>query len=448
MRIDALYLRDVGPFGEARIDFQPRVSEDKADIHIFVGPNGTGKSTLLYAMAAVLGGVASRLGATHALRRLRSPDAQVAMLSGDAVIGLTHLLQARPGVSSDPFLQRAIHGRRQNGAQEWFSRDGAANFEGFWERQWTLSSDPSARQVPFFFAAFAYAGSRSLPDYRLTAIQEPNGGPLEQALSFDRTVAIDRLSQWLSSTFAKRAFARETNKPEDASRYNASIERIEAAVRRVIGGDLTLRMSYEPLQIVVERNGTAIGLDLLPDGLKSILSWVADLLMRLDRIPWENDVPLMERPFVLFLDEIDIHLHPAWQRRVLPMVQELFPKAQIFVTTHSPFVVSSVEGAWVYPLSLDSAGNATAGAPVESRAGTSFVTVLSSLFGIDERFDDVTEQALDAFYAKRDRIRAGETALFDELRDDAQRLSERSAEVGNIVWPEIYQIARQLRREL
>lgn len=54
---------------------------------------------------------------------------------------------------------------------------------------------------------------------------------------------------------------RETNKPEDASRYNASIERIESAVRSVIGGDLVLRMSYEPLQIVVERNGVAISLD-------------------------------------------------------------------------------------------------------------------------------------------------------------------------------------------
>lgn len=79
-------------------------------------------------------------------------------------------------------------------------------------------------------------------DYRLVAIQEPDVGPFAQALSFDQT-AIDRLSQWLSSTFARRAFARETNKPDDAARYNASIERIEAAVRGVIDGDLTLRMS-------------------------------------------------------------------------------------------------------------------------------------------------------------------------------------------------------------
>jgi hypothetical protein len=43
--------------------------------------------------------------------------------------------------------------------------------------------------------------------------------------------------------------------------------------------------------------------------------------MRLDRIPWHNNTPVLQRQFLLLLDEIDIHLHPAWQRKVLPLVQ-------------------------------------------------------------------------------------------------------------------------------
>ncbi len=447
MRIDAVYLRDVGPFREVKIDFQPRVSADKADVHIFVGPNGSGKSTLLYAMAAVVGGPSPRLGTEHAIRRLRSDASLIGMRVSTGTVALS-LRRSPPVVAFlDPFYAASslmASMTREN--MVWSHTTSASFFGEIWKQVEQFQAQPPA-STPFTFAAFAYAGSRSLPDYRLVAIQEPDAGPLAQALSFDRTVAIDRLSQWLSSTFAKRAFARETNKPEDASRYNASIERIESAVRRVIGGDLSLRMSYEPLQIVVERNGAAISLDLLPDGLKSILSWVADLLMRLDRLPWENDVPLLDRPFVLFLDEIDIHLHPAWQRRILPMVQDLFPKAQIFVTTHSPFVVSSVEGAWVYPLRIDADGAATADPPVESQAGTSFTTVLRSLFGIDERFDDTTERALDAFYDKRNRALGGDTAAWDELREEAQSLAARSVEVRNIVMPELYQVAKKLGRE-
>ncbi|MBK7937436.1 MAG: ATP-binding protein [Lewinellaceae bacterium] len=51
---------------------------------------------------------------------------------------------------------------------------------------------------------------------------------------------------------------------------------------------------------------------------------------------WENDTPVFERNFILFLDEIEVHLHPAWQRKILPAVQKLFPNAQIFISTHSP----------------------------------------------------------------------------------------------------------------
>jgi hypothetical protein len=52
------------------------------------------------------------------------------------------------------------------------------------------------------------------------------------------------------------------------------------------------------------------------------------------------------------LDEVDIHLHPEWQWKVLPFVQRLFPNSQIFASTHSPFVVSSSNGAWIHPLCI------------------------------------------------------------------------------------------------
>ena len=77
---------------------------------------------------------------------------------------------------------------------------------------------------------------------------------------------------------------------------------------------------------------------------------MADLLMLIDRVKLEYDTPVFERNFILFLDEIEVHMHPAWQRKILPAVQKLFPNAQIFISTHSPFVVGSVDGAWIHKL--------------------------------------------------------------------------------------------------
>lgn len=114
--------------------------------------------------------------------------------------------------------------------------------------------------------------------------------------------------------------------------------------------------------------------DVLPDGLKSIISWIADMLMRLDQLKWVNQTDVLDRNFILFLDEIEIHLHPAWQRKILPVVQKLFTNAQIFIATHSPFVVASVSDAWVYKFVVKD-GKSTLAAVEESMAGSSYPTV-------------------------------------------------------------------------
>ena len=117
---------------------------------------------------------------------------------------------------------------------------------------------------------------------------------------------------------------------------------------------------------------------LLPDGLKSIVSRIADLLMRLDRIPWVDDTPPMKRPFLL-LDEVDIHLHPSWQRKVLPIVQRMFPNAQIIASTHSPFVVASADDARIIALKVEN-GVASVESESDSQIGVSYSAVFALHF--------------------------------------------------------------------
>jgi predicted ATP-binding protein involved in virulence len=174
----------------------------------------------------------------------------------------------------------------------------------------------------------------------------------------------------------------------------------------------------------------------LPDGVKSILSWLGDLLMRLDRLPWQGDLPVLERPFALFLDEIEVHLHPKWQWKVVPMLQTLFPKAQVFLATHSPFVVASASDAWIHRLELTDTGSVTVRPPLSSRVGQSHETVLAEVLGVRQLFDPETQAELDAFYVLRDRALAGEPVL-EQLEARARALQARSAELNAIVAPEL-----------
>lgn len=84
-------------------------------------------------------------------------------------------------------------------------------------------------------------------------------------------------------------------------------------------------------------------------GYQSMLSWVIDLCKRMfDRYP-NSPEPLKESAIVL-VDEIDLHLHPQWQRDIIAFLSNVFPKVQFIVTTHSPMVIQSMSDVNLYVL--------------------------------------------------------------------------------------------------
>jgi hypothetical protein len=199
--------------------------------------------------------------------------------------------------------------------------------------------------------------------------------------------------------------------------------------------------------VTVRVNGDTIHFDTLPDGLKSIISWVADLSLRLEAIPWQQqECDVFSHPIILLLDEVDIHLHPKWQRRILPAIQTLLPNAQIFVSTHSPFVVGSVEDAWVYRLPEAGQGNGIIEG-VQSGAGKSYRLILDEVFGIDDEFDIATEALFDEFYRLKDAFMKNHQGR-ENLLDSANKLALRGEEAASIVSRELRQIARVTGQEL
>ena len=66
--------------------------------------------------------------------------------------------------------------------------------------------------------------------------------------------------------------------------------------------------------------------------------------------PSLSDQVLIQTEGVVLVDEIDLHLHPEWQQRILRDLQNIFPNVQFIVSTHSPFVINSIENAIIYDL--------------------------------------------------------------------------------------------------
>ncbi|MED5371161.1 MAG: AAA family ATPase [Myxococcota bacterium] len=87
-----------------------------------------------------------------------------------------------------------------------------------------------------------------------------------------------------------------------------------------------------------------VPMDQLSLGYQSTLTWVVDLVARMYHRYPESENPLAE-PVVVLIDELDLHLHPRWQREVIGYLSARFPKAQFIATAHSPLVVQAAEGA-------------------------------------------------------------------------------------------------------
>jgi len=94
----------------------------------------------------------------------------------------------------------------------------------------------------------------------------------------------------------------------------------------------------------------------LGSGYQSLITWVVDFAKRMfDRYP-ESANPLAE-PAIVLVDEIDLHLHPEWQRKIVSFLSERFPKTQFIVTAHSPLVIQSASNINVVVLQKDETTN-------------------------------------------------------------------------------------------
>ncbi|MCA9568336.1 MAG: AAA family ATPase, partial [Myxococcales bacterium] len=309
MRIEELILRGVGPFEEARFVFPAGRDPDLADVHLLVGPNGSGKTTALRAIAQFLSvmdvGLAGRTWGDSPLY-LRTDAGWNALTDNASRTSL-----------DDPDGEPLWNGFPT------VAFPGKAPFRHW--GQWAESHVRDGRQIAFF----GYASDRPM-----------FGTPEAQGAEWSTTDTAD-LVTWIQNQITKAALAQARQDAGAAERHLLPVRTVEQALSRLWGRLLRFELREEPLTLMMRVDGAAVPTDHLPSGLQTTLAWLGDLMMWLDRGETPPGQSPLHQPVVLLLDEITVHLHPAWQRQILPLVQRLLPKAQIFLATHSPFVVAS-----------------------------------------------------------------------------------------------------------
>jgi predicted ATP-binding protein involved in virulence len=155
----------------------------------------------------------------------------------------------------------------------------------------------------------------------------------------------------------------------------------------------------------------------LSDGYRSILALAGDLVWRLLAAFPESEDPLREEGVVL-IDELDIHLHPAWQRTIAGWLRKRFPNLQFIVATHSPFIAVGA-GSDALVLKLTTAEGRSAVETVGNLSALDVDRILRSpAFGLVSTYSPETQSKLDEY----DRLRRKRR----RTRDEEEKLGQLS----------------------
>jgi predicted ATP-binding protein involved in virulence len=418
--------RDFAPFGKLDVDFRPIEGKrpDLGEVHLFTGVNGTGKTRLLALIAAILGNPAPL---AKRCKGITTPF-QVAVTD--------EFPTERP--PDGPFAQSANLARLP---YLWVTV--SASFQSLHNNSNGKAISIWAASVP----AFAYYGSPYVGDVEiktLVAVPRPNR---IACLSFDHGPEIQPLLQAITNLKLQAAMeslnATSTNNSTRAIKLVATLE---AALSQITGTSFKFGVETNPAVLLcVIWGDTKLPLDALPDGLRSIIGWMVHALVMMD-LCLEGKGDPTETEAVFLLDEIESNLHPAWQRRVLPAFQHLFPKAQIFVATHSPFVISSLNHGWIYRFMLAADGKAKIDRPIAAGKGESYISVVEDIMGMKEWFDVETEKLLSEFRLQREKAYGGDEDSAKVARDLAARIGAGSMELDFMMGRELIQMDRQLAK--
>ena len=119
-------------------------------------------------------------------------------------------------------------------------------------------------------------------------------------------------------------------------------------------------------------------------GYQVTLAWIVDLAKKLfERYP-DSKNPLQE-PAIVLVDEIDLHLHPEWQRTIIAFLSKQFPKTQFIVTAHSPLIVQSAENINLVLLKKENDHVVIEEPKLKTYKGWTIEEILSELMGLDNK---------------------------------------------------------------
>lgn len=393
MKLERLHLKNFRCFDDLTLEFGKRLT-------VIIADNGAGKTALLDAIAIGFGRYLTKLPGI-AGRTSKETD-----------------LRVSTGERREPFMMLAWEARTRDGQPiVWAGgrkRDGAVTAATIKEQlsaaqlallarglkeidEFTLSLvQTEAEQKPYFLPVVAYYGTNRA----MRGEAQPRRGFKKNFSRFDALAGALEPDSRFSAAFGwfnsmEDAERREREARRDFDYRHPELQAVRTAIERLLlAGFSNPRTEIRPLRFVIDQrlpdgSTRTLRVSQLSDGYRVVLGVTMDLARRMAQanncmVPKSMHAgnPL-DLPAIALIDEVDLHLHPAWQQRIVTDLMQTFPNTQFILTTHSPQVLSTVKRENIRVLERDADGVWQANPPQQEIKGVESSVALNDAMRVN-----------------------------------------------------------------
>lgn len=322
-------------FSDLNINFDERLT-------VLVGVNGAGKTAVLDGVAFFLETCSyTKTDFAFSYGLLPLSDRKI---NSDS-LSLTYKLRE---TESDEF-DIPIRFELNNWQKLHFSPEAKQKFDNFMTSFLNKSRVEDDAGLPIF--AY-YTSKRILNDLKNSeeASQYFRAIPLRHAAydnAFKPQIDFSTTLQWFVSKASEEGLA--VQRLKDLTYTIPELLAVRKAVATALGDYDEPYVDETPPKLFIthkDHPDQPLQIEQLSDGYRTMLALVMDLARRMaqanEKFNWPEGQGVLHSPAVVLIDEVELHLHPSWQQRVLPSLMEIFPNAQFIVSTHSPQILTSI----------------------------------------------------------------------------------------------------------
>ncbi len=317
MRIINLQIKNIGPFLEGNIDFITEIDNmSNPPVTIITGENGTGKTIILDTIRALFVGDAYKME-RNIVRKEEDFSCSMTLFNGQKseVISSNKL-------GSDNRLELNRHGLRTR----FFINQ---KYDSSWN--WVINYWTSKLSTDSFEVK-----NLVVPVLENLYINSLSG--------IHQNIEVAQLICFFD-------YLKTSENEEERVVGEKLFDIVKKIVKlSLIDGEFKY-VARKTLEPIVLQTGQEVSLDKLSSGNLYLIQRMVSLLGKMYSVHVINNNPiddLCKTSGILLIDEAENHLHPKWQKTFIKSIQEIFPNLQIIVTTHSPFIVSSIENAKIF----------------------------------------------------------------------------------------------------